>query len=235
MKRQPGNRGEEPPAAWRLPESGLAAEILGAAAGGIPDLRDLQDGGDLQDPGDLPAAVSAAAGPERLYALAERLANAAASAPQAAAEVPEIWLTFESGGEVFALPVTAVEEVLRVTGITRLPFAPAAVRGITHRRGRVLTVMDLRVRLGLSPAELTPRSRICVVSSRGVAIGLLVDAARQVVRLLPSGRQAPPADVMTARSRFVVGLHPLEEGLVILLDVDRLLLLDAGDVDAEPA
>src|ERR1700712_4460848 len=97
------------------------------------------------------APVAAGAGPERLYALAERLAAEAASAPQAAAEGPGVWGTFEAGGA---------------------GFAPAAVRGITHRRGRVLTVMDLRVRLGLAPAELTPRSRICVVASRGVAIGL---------------------------------------------------------------
>jgi purine-binding chemotaxis protein CheW len=206
----------------RLPESGLAAEILG---------RDL-----------APPAGHTAAGAERLYALAERLAAETTSAPQAAPEEPEIWVTFEAGGELFAVPVTCVEEVLRVEGITRLPYAPAAVRGITHRRGRVLTVMDLRVRLGLPAAELTPRSRICIVASRGVAIGLLVDAARQVVRLLPSGRQAPPADVMTARSRFVVGLQPVDQSLVILLDVDRLLLLDEeeapppadGRVEEEP-
>jgi purine-binding chemotaxis protein CheW len=210
MKRRSSRAASEDAAgAVRLPESGLASEILAAV--------------------DSAPAPRPPAGPERLYALAQQFAAGAASGPQAAPETPEIWVTFEVAGELFALPVDCVEEVLRVAGITRLPYAPSAVRGITHRRGRVLTVMDLRVRLGLEPAVLTPQSRICVVSSRGVSIGLLVDGARQVVRLLPSGHQEPPADVMTERSQFVTGIHSLEESLVILLDIDRILLLDDGN------
>ncbi len=200
-RRSAGTSSEDAAGAVRLPESGLAAEILATVESAPPQ--------------------RAAAGPERLYALAQQLAAGAASGPQAAPEVPEIWVTFEVAGELFALPVACVEEVLRVAGITRLPYAPAAVRGITHRRGRVLTVMDLRVRLG-------------VVSSRGVSIGLLVDGARQVVRLLPSGHQEPPADVMTERSRFVVGIHSLEDSLLILLDIDRILLLDDGNDPPAP-
>jgi purine-binding chemotaxis protein CheW len=125
-----------------------------------------------------------------------------------------------------------VPEVLRVTTLTRLPYAPRAVRGITHHRGRVLTVLDLRVRLGLQEIEVTPQSRIAVVGSRGRSIGLLVDAAFQVAKILPSGVQAPPGDVMTERSRFLVGVFRSEVGLLILLDVDRVLLLEPEGVEA---
>jgi len=143
-------------------------------------------------------------------------------------------VTFETAGEVYGLPVTCVEEVLRVTTITRLPYAPAPVRGITQLRGRVLPVVDLRVRLGLRAAELTPQSRIVVVTSRERSIGLLVDAARQVVKLLPSGMQPPPADVMTEQSDFLRGVYHTEEVLLVLLDVDRVLWIHEGlDLEAE--
>jgi purine-binding chemotaxis protein CheW len=195
----------------RLPEAGLSEEILA-----------------LWDDGSTAAATSepVPAGPERLYELADRLAERRSDQPEASREEPETWVSVEVAGEVYAIPVAKVEEVLRVSGITRLPYAPAPVRGITQQRGRVLTVVDLRVRLGFAPAPLDSRSRICVVSSRGRSLGLLVDAARHVVKLLPSGKQPPPPDVMTERSAFILGVYRLEETLAILLDVDRVLLLD---------
>jgi purine-binding chemotaxis protein CheW len=102
------------------------------------------------------------------------------------------------------------------------------VRGITQQRGRILTVVDLRVRLGYAPAPIGARSRICVVSSRGRSIGLLVDAARHVVKLLPSGKQPPPDDDATSeRSAFILGVYPLNgDERAMLLDVDRVLLLE---------
>ncbi|HYN22703.1 MAG TPA: chemotaxis protein CheW [Thermoanaerobaculia bacterium] len=199
-------------AAGKLPAAGLSEEVLE-----VWDARAVS-------PDEAPEAVPL--GPERLYELADRLAHRGSKEDEAPQEQPETWVGVEVAGEVYVLPVERVQEVLRVTGITRLPYAPAPVRGITHQRGRVLTVVDLRVRLGFEPAPTDSRSRICVVFSRGRSIGLLVDAARHVVKLLPSGKQPPPADVMTQRSEFILGVYRLEEALIILLDVDRVLLLD---------
>ena len=202
------------PRAPRLPEAGLSEEVLA-----------LWEDGAAASPA---APGQAPAGPERLYELADRLTARAADRQAAPPEEPETWVAVEVAGEVYALPVASVEEVLRVSGVTRLPYAPAPVRGITQQRGRVLTVVDLRVRLGYEPAPLDARSRICVVTSRGRSLGLLVDAARHVVKLLPSGKQPPPADVMSERSAFILGVYRLEDALAILLDVDRVLLLDEG-------
>lgn len=207
--RRPKKGAAERPA--RLPEAGLSEEILGQ----------WQEGAGTSDL----APETLRAGPERLYELADRLARRA-DQPETAPEEPETWVTVEVADEVYALPVGCVEEVLRVSGITRLPYAPAPVRGITQQRGRVLTVVDLRARLGFEPAPLDSRSRICVVASRGRSIGLLVDAARHVVKILPSGKQPAPAEVMTERSGFILGVYRLEDALAILLDVDRALLLD---------
>jgi purine-binding chemotaxis protein CheW len=203
----------------RLPEAGLAEEILvsweeGGAAPAVTPERVLS-------------------GPERLYALADRMAAKSAAEQEAPREQPETWVAVEVAGDIYALPVAKVEEVLRVSDITRLPDAPAPVRGITQQRGRILTVVDLRVRLGYDPAPLDSRSRVCVVSSRGRSIGLLVDAARHVVKLLPSGKQPPPADGMSERSAFILGVYHLEETPAILLDVDRVMLLD-DDGDQSP-
>ncbi|HEX5759894.1 MAG TPA: chemotaxis protein CheW [Thermoanaerobaculia bacterium] len=189
----------------RLPESGLAADLLGPP----------------------PPAVLPSRGPERLFAFADRLARGESRAEEAA-EDPETWVAVALAGEVYALPVSHVQEILRVDRVTRVPKAPRPVRGITNFRGRVLVVLDTRLRLGLKRAETDGASRILVVQARGRSIGLLVDAVQQVVRLLPSQVQPPPAEVMTERSAYVTGVYRLGPTLLVLLDPERLLLLDSN-------
>lgn len=192
-----------------LPSSGLADEILASLAKG-----EVSQEAPLE-------------GPDRLFSLVDRLTRQGVVEETVAPEVPEVWVTFEAAGETYGLPVLCVEEVLRVTTITRLPYAPAPVRGITQLRGRVLPVVDLRVRLGQPAAEVGPRSRIVVVSSRGRALGLLVDGAREVVKLLPSAMEAPPPEVMSERSGFITAVYRdrRDESVVILLDVEKVLVL----------
>jgi purine-binding chemotaxis protein CheW len=235
--------------AFKLPESGLAEDILralaAAGAGKAPGDAGKAPGDAGKAPGDAAEAPGGAGeatpggtggsrpaaplyGPERVYAFVDRLERRAIQEAEEQREAPETWVTFDLADEVYALPVTRVQEVLRVTSITRVPHAPAPVRGITNLRGRVLAVVDLRVRLGLPATGLDGHSRIVVVASRDRSIGLLVDAARQVIKLLPSGVQPPPADIMTPRSDFLLGVYHLGETLVILLDVDRVLLVHEG-------
>ncbi|HYM61255.1 MAG TPA: chemotaxis protein CheW [Thermoanaerobaculia bacterium] len=168
--------------------------------------------------------------PERFYSFADSV-NATAPAVEQPKTL-ETWVTFWLAGETFALPVTHVYEILRVTGVTRVPHAPAMVRGVTNMRGRVLPVIDLRVRLGLSSAEPTPQSRILVVTSRGRSLGLLVDAVQQVERIQRETVQPPPPDVMTTQSDYIIGVCDLGARLVILLDVDRILILREIERDA---
>lgn len=161
--------------------------------------------------------------PERVYAFTDSLEIAAEE--EKLKETPETHVTFYLADEIFTLPVIDVQEVVRVTGITRVPHAPFPVRGITTLRGQILPVVDLRLRLGLSEVPTSELSRILVLQSRGRKIGLLVDRVREVVRLLPSHVQSPPADVMTEQSEYIIGVYPHAESLLILLDLDKVLLI----------
>ncbi len=220
---------------FKLPESGLAEDILRAlaASGALDGVVTERPAQPLPPMAPAPpvggSGASGAApslqGPERVYAFIDRLERRITREAEVVREKPETWVSFELAGELYALPVERLQEALRVTSITRVPHAPNPIRGITNMRGRVLAVVDLRVRLGLPSAELEPQNRILVVASRDHWIGLLVDSARQVVKVLPSTVQPPPADVMTERSGFIRGLCQVEDELIILLDVDRVLLI----------
>ena len=93
----------------------------------------------------------------------------------------ETWVTCRVDRELFGLPVTQVQEILRVSALTRVPHAPFPVRGVTNLRGYVLPVVDLRLRLGLPAVDPGPQARVMVVQTRGRLIGLLVDAVEQLL------------------------------------------------------
>jgi purine-binding chemotaxis protein CheW len=137
----------------------------------------------------------------------------------------ETWVTFALGNEFFGLPVSSVKEILRAGSITRVPHAPTPVRGVTNMRGKVLPVVDLNVRLGLKESGTGSLSRILVVESKGRLIGLLVDSVQQVFRMNLKAIQPPPPDIMTTQSDYILGVYHLQDVLVILLDVDRVLFI----------
>ena len=190
-----------------LPPSGLAEDILG---------RGLESDG----------SEGKVESPDRLYAFADSLARSEGEgAEKKAEERMETWVTFKLERESFGLPVSHVQEILRVTTITRVPHAPHPVRGVTNMRGRVLPVVDLRVRLGLAEAPMDDHSRVLVASSQGRLLGLLVDSVQQVIRLDATRIEPPPPDVMTAQSDYILGVYHMAEELAILLDVDKVLLI----------
>lgn len=198
----------------KLPASGLASEIL--------NRRDEQ-----ATPKRVEAA-QAVLGPtetDDIYAFAENLnREQAATANSAQAMGPaETWVTFSAEKETFALPVAQVQEILRVGTITRVPQAPATVRGITNVRGRVIPVVDFRVRLGLDPIAIKPESRILVIESKNSLIGFLVEAVQQVIRLHRHEIQEAPADIVTEQSNFYLGVVQQGERLLILLNPDLVL------------
>jgi purine-binding chemotaxis protein CheW len=151
--------------------------------------------------------------------------EARAEADATATPGPELHLlTFTLDREEFGIPVTQVREVIRVSDITRVPQAPAHVRGVANLRGRILAVVELRSRLGLHAAELTPRSRVIVVEVRERVLGLLVDAVSQVTKV-PEASVAPaPEEVLSMDADYVTGVARWQSRLIILLDLEKALL-----------
>jgi purine-binding chemotaxis protein CheW len=134
-------------------------------------------------------------------------------------------VTFHLDREEFGAPIRQVREVVRVAEITRVPEAPPHMRGVMNLRGRVLPVVEIRSRLGLEPAVVTPRARVLVAEAHGRTLGLLVDAVRQVARV-PADAVAPaPEEVLSAHTDYITGVARWDGRLIILLDLDKALLL----------
>jgi len=151
--------------------------------------------------------------------------EARSAAEAAPAPGPELHLlTFALDREEFGIPVTQVREVIRVAEITRVPQAPPHVRGVANLRGRILAVVELRSRLGLAPAELTPRSRVVVVEVRGRVLGLLVDAVSQVTKVPQASVVPAPEEVVSGDAGYVTGVARRQSRLIILPDLEKALL-----------
>jgi purine-binding chemotaxis protein CheW len=159
-----------------------------------------------------------------LLAFADSLAVSDREAP-IVEETTVPWVVFTLTGEWYALPVDAVQEIVRVGEITRVPDAPSVVRGVVNLRGRVLPVVDLRVRLGLPAAEPDKNTRIIVLPARGRWIGVLVDAVRRIERFRPTDVRPVPPGVLSARSDYFRGVVRKDDRLVVLLDAERVLLI----------
>jgi len=164
-------------------------------------------------------------GPERLFAFADSVEKSRGAGAEGPAVRLETWVTFLLGEEIFGLPVTVAQEILRVPAITSVPHAPYTVRGIINMRGRVVPVVDFRLRLGLGRTELGEATRILITSSRGRILGLFVDEVHQVLELDMNKVKPPPPDVMTDQSEYLVGVYEWNDRMFILLDVERVLLI----------
>ena len=137
----------------------------------------------------------------------------------------ETYLTLTVAEQLCGVPVLAVRDVLGPHSITRIPLAPPEVAGSLNLRGRIVTAIDLRCRLGLPPrsGEAAPMS--VVVDREGELYSLLADAVGEVLPLPSAQRAANPPTLDPLWREVSTGVHRLGERLVILLDVERILAI----------
>ncbi|MEJ2394535.1 MAG: chemotaxis protein CheW [Candidatus Thiodiazotropha sp.] len=133
------------------------------------------------------------------------------------------FVTFVLMDETYGINVMQVQEVLRVTEIAPVPGAPSYVLGIINLRGNVVTVVDTRTRFGLPSAEMDDSSRIIVIESDKQVVGILVDAVAEVVELRENEIDVAPNVGTEDSSRYIQGVATREEGLLILVDLNKLL------------
>lgn len=136
------------------------------------------------------------------------------------------WVTFRLGDETYGVNVMQVQEVLRMTEIAPVPGSPDYVLGIINLRGNVVTVMDTRKRFGLMPAEADDSTRIVIIEAEDQVVGILVDSVAEVVYLRQSDIEMAPNVGNEESSRYIQGVANRKEGLLILVDLNRLLTDD---------
>lgn len=149
------------------------------------------------------------------------------------------YVTLAMGDEVFAIPVAAVHEVLDVCPVTRVPNAPASMRGMIDVRGRAIPVLDLRMKLGLPPITETLHTRIVVVELEAedgpVVVGMLADRVFEVTTLDPAETEPPPRIGCRWQSAFIRCIGRRGERFVIVLDLRHVLAADDVRVAREVA
>ncbi len=132
-------------------------------------------------------------------------------------------ISFTVGEEEYGVELNHVKEVIRMSDITRLPDVPSYVRGLINLRGAVIPIIDLREKMGLEPTEATPLTRIIVVEVNSSVIGMVVDSASQVLRLQTEEPEPPPPSFGGASQEYITAVGKLKRGLIVLMDVGRLL------------
>jgi len=131
--------------------------------------------------------------------------------------------TFYVGHMLLGVDIRVVQEINRQNEITQVPHAPEYVRGVINLRGDVATVIDLRAVLGLPRTTASRERRNLIVHSDGEAIGLLVDRISDILTLRTDEISPAPANVDDLDGRFIAGVHTLANGIVVLLDIEKVL------------
>lgn len=132
-------------------------------------------------------------------------------------------VTFTISNEEFGLDILRVQEIIRTMEITRVPRAPEFVEGVINLRGRVIPIIDLRRRFGMESKKHDSQTRIIVVEINAMIVGFVVDSVSEVLRIRASTVEAPPAVVSGVESEYISGVGKLEDRLLILIDLDKLL------------
>lgn len=141
------------------------------------------------------------------------------------------YLTFTSAGDMFAIGILAIKEIIEYGNLTSVPMMPDFVRGVINVRGAVVPVIDLAARFGRSRSEATRRSCIVIIEARTTQgeqqdIGVMVDAVSAVMEIPASEIEPPPSFGARIRVDFISGMAKLNNKFVIVLNVDRVLSVE---------
>ncbi|MBF0482879.1 MAG: purine-binding chemotaxis protein CheW [Desulfovibrionaceae bacterium] len=132
-------------------------------------------------------------------------------------------VTFNISQEEFGVDILKVQEIIRTMEITKVPRAPQFVEGVINLRGKVIPIVDLRGRFGMDPRNHDSQTRIIVVELNAMIVGFVVDAVSEVLRIPADTVVPPPSIVAGIDSEYISGIGKLEDRLLILIDLEKLL------------
>ncbi len=133
---------------------------------------------------------------------------------------------FHLGNAMFGIPAAQIQEVVQMGSVTPVHHAPACIVGIRNLRGRIVTVLDLGMRLELGEAVRGAACRILIVDSEGELVGLLVDRVDDTIFLQPEDMSPPPSNLGALQESALRGVYRCPSGLVTLLDHSAILKPD---------
>jgi len=139
-------------------------------------------------------------------------------------------VSFKIGNEEFGVNILKVQEINRMLNITNVPNSPDFVDGVINLRGRIIPVIDTRIRLNLPKIEHNHKTRIIIVELNGKTAGFIVDEVSEVLRIPKNITEAPPAMISSINSDYIIAVAKLEERLLILLDLEKILSNEETEV-----
>ena len=143
-------------------------------------------------------------------------------------------VSFQLGQEEYGVEITKVQEIILMGEITQVPQTPDYIKGLINLRSTVIPIVDLRLRFGMDEQPTTDDTRIMVINVGGKTIGIIVDAVSEVLRISQEQIAPPPPTVAGLGKEYLIGLAKLDNRLLILLDIDRIMLeTEAADSVAE--
>lgn len=139
-------------------------------------------------------------------------------------------VVFQLGEEIYGIDIAEIVEIIPMQAITHVPGTAAFVEGVINLRGRIIPIINLRKRLGLSSQDNGKATRIIVVEVRPDTIGMIVDAVKEVLHLDTSNIEPPSPVVASVDTEYIRGVGKLPDGLLVLLDLERVLAREKKDM-----
>jgi purine-binding chemotaxis protein CheW len=153
---------------------------------------------------------------------------------QSTAELGGKYLTFQLGHEVYGLEILKVQEIIKMLDITKVPRTPAFVRGVINLRGKVIPVVDIRLKFGMEQIDTTEKTCIIVVQvtrdGEILTIGIIVDEVSEVSDIAGGDIEPPPSFGTTIDTNFILGMAKSGNRVRILLDIDKIL--STGEIES---
>ncbi len=150
------------------------------------------------------------------------------------------FVNFRLRDEEYGVDIGSVREITRVADISHIPESPSFIEGVTNLRGQIIPVVDLAKQFGLAPQEKLPESaRIVVTEIKGQTVGMIVDEVPEVIKISEENIEPTPELIQTGiRKDYIKGVGKLENRLIILLDLEKVLapheLEEVAKVDKSP-
>jgi purine-binding chemotaxis protein CheW len=133
------------------------------------------------------------------------------------------YVTVHIGGQLFGLPISRVQDVFMPDRLTRVPLAPSEIAGVLNLRGRIVTAIDMRTRMGFPPREGQETRMAVGIEFKGESYGLVIDQVGEVLKLATANRESNPVNLDPRWRSMSAGVHRLDGQLMVILDVDRVL------------